>query len=167
MTSSGAVSQTEKRRVRFVDEPAVLEFILVRMRGLEPPRCHHHRLLRPARLPVPPHPQGTDCHYANGFRRCQPAKELCEEGALSVDSRLSVVSMPMPITVTVVTMITSRPATIPTAVACVMAVNKLAALFIEPVVPAASTTALAQRGRSNTQPEQQHQGRRANQFSCG
>src|ERR1044071_4186501 len=29
---------------------------LVRMRGLEPPRCHHHRLLRPARLPVPPHP---------------------------------------------------------------------------------------------------------------
>src|SRR2546423_2431304 len=30
---------------------------LVRMRGLEPPRCHHHRLLRPARLPVPPHPR--------------------------------------------------------------------------------------------------------------
>jgi hypothetical protein len=29
---------------------------LVRMRGLEPPRCRHHRLLRPARLPVPPHP---------------------------------------------------------------------------------------------------------------
>src|SRR6185295_9038026 len=26
------------------------------MRGLEPPRCHHHRLLRPARLSVPPHP---------------------------------------------------------------------------------------------------------------
>ena len=32
------------------------DFFLVRMRGLEPPRCHHHRLLRPARLPVPPHP---------------------------------------------------------------------------------------------------------------
>src|SRR5207249_2955935 len=30
---------------------------MVRMRGLEPPRCHHHRLLRPARLPVPPHPR--------------------------------------------------------------------------------------------------------------
>src|SRR5207302_8308575 len=30
---------------------------VVRMRGLEPPRCHHHRLLRPARLPVPPHPR--------------------------------------------------------------------------------------------------------------
>lgn len=32
--------------------------MLMRMRGIEPPRCHHHRLLRPARLPVPPHPQG-------------------------------------------------------------------------------------------------------------
>src|SRR5712692_4474912 len=31
--------------------------IMVGMRGLEPPRCHHHRLLRPARLPVPPHPR--------------------------------------------------------------------------------------------------------------
>src|SRR5918993_5334769 len=28
----------------------------MRMSGIEPPRCHHHRLLRPARLPVPPHP---------------------------------------------------------------------------------------------------------------
>src|SRR5829696_5406646 len=33
--------------------------LMVRMRGLEPPRCHHHRLLRPARLPVPPHPQNA------------------------------------------------------------------------------------------------------------
>jgi hypothetical protein len=33
--------------------------IMVRMRGLEPPRCHHHRLLRPARLPVPPHPRAV------------------------------------------------------------------------------------------------------------
>ena len=37
---------------------------MVRMRGLEPPRCHHHRLLRPARLPVPPHPR-TGTHYTN------------------------------------------------------------------------------------------------------
>ena len=37
---------------------------MVRMRGLEPPRCHHHRLLRPARLPVPPHPR-TETHYTN------------------------------------------------------------------------------------------------------
>ena len=42
------------------------------MRGLEPPRCHHHRLLRPARLPVPPHPQRYgESHYANAFRECQ------------------------------------------------------------------------------------------------
>ena len=40
------------------------------MRGLEPPRCHHHRLLRPARLPVPPHPL-TRIHYANGLGHCQ------------------------------------------------------------------------------------------------
>src|SRR5882762_3347758 len=32
---------------------------MVGMRGLEPPRCHHHRLLRPARLPVPPHPRDS------------------------------------------------------------------------------------------------------------
>ena len=37
---------------------------MVRMRGLEPPRCHHHRLLRPARLPVPPHPR-METHYTN------------------------------------------------------------------------------------------------------
>jgi hypothetical protein len=62
---------------------------LVRMRGLEPPRCHHHRLLRPARLPVPPHPQGTGCHYANGFRRCQPRKSCVARGLLPgfVDTR--------------------------------------------------------------------------------
>src|SRR5215813_606595 len=64
------------------DEPAADKFRMVRMRGLEPPRCHHHRLLRPARLPVPPHPQGTGCHYANGFRRCQPRKSCVREGAL-------------------------------------------------------------------------------------
>src|SRR5215213_8724387 len=45
---------------------------LVRMRGLEPPRCHHHRLLRPARLPVPPHPHETKvAHYANASVECQ------------------------------------------------------------------------------------------------
>src|SRR5436189_2627937 len=36
--------------------------LMVRMRGLEPPRCHHHRLLRPARLPVPPHPRGNSLY---------------------------------------------------------------------------------------------------------
>src|SRR4030095_10828933 len=43
---------------------------LVRMRGLEPPRCHHHRLLRPARLPVPPHPR-TDFDFTNASVECQ------------------------------------------------------------------------------------------------
>ena len=43
--------------------------IMVRMRGLEPPRCHHHRLLRPARLPVPPHPRGFE--YTNPIMQCQ------------------------------------------------------------------------------------------------
>ena len=51
--------------------------LLVRMRGLEPPRCHHHRLLRPARLPVPPHPQRHgESHYANAFRECQEGSPL-------------------------------------------------------------------------------------------
>jgi hypothetical protein len=40
-------------------EPRGSPKFLVGMRGLEPPRCHHHRLLRPARLPVPPHPRGV------------------------------------------------------------------------------------------------------------
>ena len=34
----------------------VLLLKLVRTNGIEPSRCHHHRLLRPARLPVPPRP---------------------------------------------------------------------------------------------------------------
>ena len=29
----------------------------MRTNGIEPSRCHHHRLLRPARLPVPPRPR--------------------------------------------------------------------------------------------------------------
>ena len=44
------------RGIKKASRPARLE-IMVGMRGLEPPRCHHHRLLRPARLPVPPHPR--------------------------------------------------------------------------------------------------------------
>ena len=30
--------------------------------GLEPTRCHHHRILNPARLPIPP-PRHTGGHY--------------------------------------------------------------------------------------------------------
>ena len=29
------------------------------MRGVEPPRAEAHRHLKPARLPIPPHPQRT------------------------------------------------------------------------------------------------------------
>src|SRR6188508_3663268 len=47
---------TEIKRASPESTGPALNF-MVRMRGLEPPRCHHHRLLRPARLPVPPHPQ--------------------------------------------------------------------------------------------------------------
>src|SRR5882762_3118526 len=53
-------------RLRKRASPAARPKIMVGMRGLEPPRCHHHRLLRPARLPVPPHPRGVriyePCH---------------------------------------------------------------------------------------------------------
>src|SRR5882762_9375778 len=56
-------------------EPCGSPKIMVGMRGLEPPRCHHHRLLRPARLPVPPHPRGVriyePCH---GVSRLGPLK---------------------------------------------------------------------------------------------
>ena len=50
--------------------PGYLE-TMVRMRGLEPPRCHHHRLLRPARLPVPPHPHAVNslCEATEGVSR--------------------------------------------------------------------------------------------------
>ena len=159
-----------------------MNFTLVRMRGLEPPRCHHHRLLRPARLPVPPHPQGTGCHYANGFRRCQPAKELCEEGALLKDlvAAVPVVVVPpimgSPLVVPVrmapamprPTARALRTATIPTTVACVMTINKLATLLVvvtESTLTMATTAALAQCRRRNTQPQQHHQGCRPNQFS--
>jgi len=52
------------------------------MRGLEPPRCRHHRLLRPARLPVPPHPH-VEIHYANGLRQCQESTMSGRERAPS------------------------------------------------------------------------------------
>ena len=47
------------------------------MRGLEPPRCHHHRLLRPARLPVPPHP------LINGVAIMRMRFRQCQEGPLA------------------------------------------------------------------------------------
>ena len=40
----------------------VRKLLLVRMRGLEPPR-RWHWFLRPARLPVPPHPHNINNVY--------------------------------------------------------------------------------------------------------
>src|SRR6266480_1471332 len=45
------------------------------MRGLEPPRCHHHRLLRPARLPVPPHPRDNGIYEPDRGVSRQPSKD--------------------------------------------------------------------------------------------
>src|SRR5215216_7151980 len=39
-------------------------FLLVRMRGLEPPRAFAHTDLNRARLPIPPHPRGGHCSPA-------------------------------------------------------------------------------------------------------
>src|SRR5258705_9666930 len=53
---------------------------MVRMRGLEPPRCRHHRLLRPARLPVPPHPHAVKslCEWDPAVSRKQNCRaSLC------------------------------------------------------------------------------------------
>ena len=63
---------------------------LVRMRGLEPPRCHHHRLLRPARLPVPPHPR-TEPDLTNAFVGCQAT-------SLSIDDIRAITPMCAPLT---------------------------------------------------------------------
>jgi hypothetical protein len=137
------------------------KFSLVRMRGLEPPRCHHHRLLRPARLPVPPHPQGTGCHYANGFRRCQPGKScvrergrewfLTVESVVPVPSPNAPVAIPITIAIAAVTpedvadrdAVTPRTASIPTTITSVVAVDKLATLLIQP--HCSTTASLAQR----------------------
>ena len=57
------------------------------MRGLEPPRCHHHRLLRPARLPVPPHPR-TESDLTNASVGCQATLGLTISTSLLASSIL-------------------------------------------------------------------------------
>ena len=42
----------------FIKEKAPERVLLVRMKGLEPTRYCYHWNLNPARLPIPPHPQG-------------------------------------------------------------------------------------------------------------
>ena len=49
--------------------------ILVRMRGLEPPRDCSHSVLSAARLPVPPHPQSDRGIVLCRLSKCQGA--LC------------------------------------------------------------------------------------------
>ena len=43
--------------------------------GIEPTRCHHHRILSPARLPVPPPRQSGDS-ITTVYRRGQRARQL-------------------------------------------------------------------------------------------
>ena len=45
--------------------------MVMRMRGLEPPRAFAHTDLNRARLPIPPHPRGGHCSPAS--RHCWPA----------------------------------------------------------------------------------------------
>ena len=67
-----------------VNRPAVELLRLVRMRGLEPPRCHHHRLLRPARLPVPPHPRMERVVIMRTGLEGVNREELSEEGGVLI-----------------------------------------------------------------------------------
>src|ERR1043166_8464242 len=141
------------------------------MRGLEPPRCPHHRLLRPARLPVPPHPHGTGCHYANGFRRCQPGRVGEGRGAcITVSVTKSVVAMPSPVVTIIVPVavvmasranvitlrqhpVTSWTATVPASITCVVAINKLATLRAQAL---ATTTTATLGQRINRHAQYQH-----------
>ncbi len=113
---------------------------MVRMRGLEPPRCHHHRLLRPARLPVPPHP-----HAGNSLCERGQALSRKHHASLSIIHHTSshssaaiaqevisrcVVSVFPASTQNTAKAISSWTATVPTTVTCVVAVLKLRALSI-------------------------------------
>ena len=50
----------------------------MRMSGFEPPRYHYHRLLRPARLPVSPHPliNWIRLNITDVAETCQAASQL-------------------------------------------------------------------------------------------
>src|SRR6185503_16731608 len=126
------------------------------MRGLEPPRCHHHRLLRPARLPVPPHPHAV-VHYANGLRACQETlncpqtHRLCLRQSLWIDDHAANAAtraippgvVPSAIAQAIADARAARTATINASVFGVVAVHKLAALLT--VVTAASVSPVSGR----------------------
>ena len=68
-----------RARIHFFGYYPILRKELVGMRGLEPPRCHHHRLLRPARLPVPPHPRANGIYEPDRGVSRQPSKQFGQQ----------------------------------------------------------------------------------------
>lgn len=46
--------------------------------GVEPTRCHHHRILNPARLPIPPPRQGIGAYYNKEFFRYNRRMHSCQ-----------------------------------------------------------------------------------------
>ena len=93
-------------RLAFFFNSASFNEALVRMRGLEPPRCLHHRLLRPARLPVPPHPQkwGTSlCECLSRVSRMQRTEAAYKANPRAANqTSVSPMIPPTPVTVVVV-----------------------------------------------------------------
>jgi hypothetical protein len=126
--------------------PLLLQIELVRMRGLEPPRCHHHRLLRPARLPVPPHPHGQfimrtgrkGVKKASSWPRWRLANRLrlaISDNATAISQGAiapNVVRIAIPQTIppnNVSEAVAARSASVPAAVAGIMAIYKFATLL--------------------------------------
>src|ERR1700738_2617580 len=87
------------------------------MRGLEPPRCHHHRLLRPARLPVPPHPRAfeyTNPVVAVSRQRSSHSPQLIPHDSISdliaVEAAPVQMAMPVPLSLPAQEIIVIKPA---------------------------------------------------------
>src|SRR6185436_4099095 len=102
---------------------------LVRMRGLEPPRCHHHRLLRPARLPVPPHPR-TESDLTNASVECQATHNLtiCTSISSLVATEPPVVAINVAIAVAVYTIAAALPPVVAINVTVAIPVNAIASI---------------------------------------
>ena len=134
---------------------------MVRMRGLEPPRCHHHRLLRPARLPVPPHPHAVKslCEWVQTVSRKQIStavpgnaltiivhashssfaitQEVVSHFAISPVTQDEIIIIEVTIASNarrqnVTNSTTAWSATVPTSIAGVMAVSELCAFLVVP-----------------------------------
>src|SRR6266404_3730813 len=116
-------------------------YFLVRMRGLEPPRCLHHRLLRPARLPVPPHP------LICGGLLCERVQKVSRmwKYYLRRTEVTGNLALAMPVSAPIVLAEDSNSSgssevsspwstTVPATLASVMTVNELATLFAQATV---------------------------------